>query len=214
MRPISTLTLHRYRMGELSPEEAAQVRAALAANPADQARLQAQEALRAEFALRPVPAAIRDLRKKPSIWSFWRLPAMAAAAALALVMFLPGPQPDHGIRWKGDQAQVDVLVEGRGLLDPGERLRAGDRVQLRLPPGPYVEAWVSDGSRVLGRFDLSAEHATLAPFSLTLDDAPGEERLVVLLSSRRLAPDRVPWLVAGEHLSGVERVTIRLPKVR
>ncbi len=214
MKRISTLTLHRYRLGELSPAEAAEVRAALEANPQDQARLRAQEALRQEFILRPVPIQLK-IEERPSFWAIWRLPIFAMAAALTLVVTLPQtPGSGELTRMKGMERRVDVLVEGQGLLDPGELLRPGDRVQLRLAAGPYVEAWVSDGQKVLGRFDTRADRATLAPFSLTLDDAPGDERVILLLSDAHLDPASVPDLLEGDAPSGVERLTLRLPKVR
>lgn len=212
MKRISTLTLHRYRLGELSPEEAAHVRAALAASPADAARLRAQEATRAEFALRPVPAALRNLEKRP-FWANWRMPILAMAASAALILVLPAAPPEH-TRIKGHESRVDVLVEGRGLLDAGELLHAGDRVQLRLPAGPFVEAWVSDGETVLGRFDAYADRPALAPFSLTLDDAPGEDQVVLLLARERLNVGTAQKMLNGEGGPGVERVTVRLPKVR
>lgn len=218
MNRISTLTLHRYRLGELSADEAAAVRAALEANPADAARLRAQEAMRAEFALRPVPAALRTPERRaerPSFWALWRMPILAAAAAMGLLLVLPTapPAPEH-TRLKGHESRVDVLVEGHGLLDAGELLHAGDRVQLRLPAGPYVEAWVSDGERVLGRFDAYSDRPSLAPFALTLDDEPGEERVVLLLARQKMAAVTAQKILNGEPASGVEQVTVRLPKVR
>ena len=212
MKPISTLTLHRYRLGELSAEEAAVVRAALAQSPADAARLRAQEAQRAEFVLRPVPPALRSTARRP-LWARLGLPAFAAATALGLALILP-PSPPESTRAKGLENRVDVLVEGRGLLDAGELLHAGDRVQLRLPAGPLVEAWVSDGQRVLGRFDAYADRPALAPFALTLDDAPGDDQVVLLLSRQKLKADAAQQMLNGSAASGVERVTVRLPKVR
>ena len=214
MNRISTLTLHRYRLGELSANEAADVRARLNENPADAARLRAQEAMRTEFALRPVPAALRTPQKR-NFWALWRMPVMAAAAALGLLLVLPTapPAPEH-TRLKGHEARVDVLVEGHGLLDAGELLHAGDRVQLRLPAGPYVEAWVSDGEKVLGRFDAYADRPSLAPFALTLDDQPGEDRVVLLLARERIAAAAAQKALNGEVVTGVEQVTVRLPKVR
>ena len=215
MNHISTLTLHRYRLGELSSEEAAAVRAALEARPEEAARLRSQEQLRAEFALRPVPPAIRALSAPRARWSLWGLPALAAAFGLGLVVLLPAPPPpSEEIRFKGISSRIDVLVEGRGLLDPGEALHPGDRVQVRVPAGPHVEAWVGEGSRVLGRFDTATDHPTLAPFALTLDEAPGDEQMVILLSERHLQPGTVPGLLQGELPRGVERLSVRLPKVR
>ncbi len=214
MKRVSTLTLHRYRLGELSPEEAAQVRAALDANPADAARLRAQEAFRQEFVLRPVPVALQ-IQERPSWWAIWRLPAVALALATTLLFLLPHPQEGLEItRLKGVEPRVDVLVEGQGLLDAGELLRPGDRVQLRLPAGPYVEAWVSDGEVVLGRFDTWKDRPTLAPFSLTLDEAPGDEQVVLLLSRRKLSGAEATAALQGRELAGVEELTLRLPKVR
>ena len=125
-----------------------------------------------------------------------------------LVLPTAPPAPDH-TRIKGHESRVDVLVEGRGLLDAGELLHAGDRVQLRLPAGPYVEAWVSDGEKVLGRFDAYADRPSLAPFALTLDDQPGEDRVVLLLAAAAAQK-----ALNGEVVTGVEQVTVRLPKVR
>lgn len=211
MKRISTLTLHRYRLGELSAAEAAEVRAHLDAVPEDRARLDSQEAQRRAFVLEPVPPALRGLgAARPAPW--WRLPMLGLATSLALLLLFPRNLPTgESTRSKGEPA-LSVLVEGRGAWTPGERLHAGDRVQLQAPAGPWVEAWVTDGTGVLGRFDLRGSEPTLAPFSLTLDGAPGDETLVVLLAREPLSSAEATAALKRPDPSRVLALRLTLPK--
>lgn len=209
----STLTLHRYRLGELSSEEAAAVRAWLEQSPADQGRLRAQEAQRREFTLQPVPERIRALAPPPRARRAWvGLPLIAAFAA-ALVVALPSPDAGDGTRLKGGASVVTVLLEGAGALPEGSPVHVGDRVQVQIEAGPWREAWVTDGQRILGQFPLAPGRAALAPFALAVDDRQGGERLVIVLSERPLSEAEVKSVLRGSNIPGASRVTRLLPKV-
>ena len=74
MNHVTTLDLHRLRYGELDKARAAEVRAHLDGCPMCTERLQAQHAMRAEFEVRPVPAALREASKRPRVPSWvWAL---------------------------------------------------------------------------------------------------------------------------------------------
>lgn len=210
MSHVSTLDLHRLRYGELPATRAAGLRQHLDDCAACRGRMQAQQALRAEFEVLPVPAGLRTPPARPW-WTWSRLPALAAmAAALMLTLRLADPSATDTTRLKG--AAAEVLVEGRGTLASGDLVRAGDRLQVRVPAGPWAEAWVSDGATVLGRFPLVEGEATLAPFSLTIDDSPGRERLVIVLSEGPGTEAQVKRALRGESVPGLKKVELSFVK--
>lgn len=208
----NTLVLHQYRYGELSRDRAREVRAHLDDCPRCSALLAQQQASRREFELLPVPAAIRDAAR-PRPW--WRrlldapaLPAglvLATAGLLAVVVLpdpdvdpeLPAPPQAEEIRTKGSGG-VDILVEGAGVLGEGQELRAGDRVQLRVPAGPYRHAWAGDGEGLLLQFPLREGEASLTPFSLRLDESTGDEVVFLVLSVEELSKAEAARAIRGE----------------
>ena len=219
MSHVSTLTLHRLRYGELDGSEVRSVRGHIDACDACRARLQAQEAHRAAFVAAPVPDAIRALRPKARRpwWQLAGLPALAVAAAALLFVALP--DGGDGVRLKGGGGDVEVLVQSGGAGDAhvwasGEALRAGDRVQVRVPPGPWSHAWLSDGRELIADFEVSRGRATLAPFSLELDGAPGDERLVLILSEDPLGEAAARAALTGPPPSGVTVQRLTLTKSR
>ena len=214
MSHISTLDLHRLRYGELDKARTVEVRAHVDGCPTCTERLQAQHAMRAEFEVRPVPAALREASKRPRVptWVWALLPGLMVAA-LALVVVLPADVGTsyEDVRYKG--GGVELLLEGQGVVDPeATRFHAGDRVQVRIAPGHGGQAWVTDGHRVLGTFPVDAGKATPAPFSLTLDGEPGAEHIVVLVSREMLQDDQIQRILVGRRMPGVDVTYLELKK--
>ena len=214
MNHVSTLDLHRLRYGELDKARASEVRAHVDGCATCTERLQAQHAMRAEFEVRPVPAALREASKRPRVptWVWALLPGLMVAA-LALVVVLPADVGTsyEDVRYKG--GGVELLLEGKGVVDPeATRFHAGDRVQVRIAPGHAGQAWVTDGHQVLGTFPLEAGKATLAPFSLTLDGQPGTEHLVVLVSREMLQDYQIQRILVGRRMPGVDVTYLELKK--
>ena len=96
---LSQLALERYLLGEISGEARRRLEDEIAGCPACRSRVDATSADDRAFALRPIPAAIRDLAQKaapaPARWWTSRLliavPAAAAAAVIAVVLWSNGP---------------------------------------------------------------------------------------------------------------------------
>ncbi len=224
---LSTLALHQLRYGELEGEAEAAARRHLDSCPTCNQRFAAQQAFRAAFELKAPPIALPE-PAGPSLWERARgwlrwapAPALALAAALVLFVQLDGAQPSGGVdgdspagdqvRLKG-QADIQVIVEDRGALDPGERIVAGDRIQLRIPQGPWQEAWVGDGEALIGHFALDKDGPSLSPFALTVDGEAGDEELVVLLAEEPLGEDAALAAMQGRRMKGVELRRLHLQK--
>jgi hypothetical protein len=215
MGHISTLKLHQLRYGELSHAEEVKLRSHLDTCQHCAARLAAQDNHRAAFELMPIPQALQA----PAVPSLWRrilqrpLLAPALLAALALLIAVPQSSlltPD--ILTKGS-GEIEILVEDHGVLDVGESIRPGDRIQLRIPAGDWVEVWVGDGEEWLGRFQVhSSERYQLVPFSLKVDASPGPEQLVVLLSNHPVEHHEAERARTGSDLDGIELRSLTLDK--
>ena len=234
----STLTLHRMRYGELSADEVRDIEAHAAGCEACSARLQSQLNSRAAFELAPVPDAIRAANKParaPWRLAGWLVPALAAAMALIVVNPFDATElptdtidtidtidVDEETRPKGTGKALQVWLDADEpeRLSEGAAVAPGDRVQLkyRARPGWVTFAGV-DGRGVVEvykavRSDGSGEWRP-APFSLTLDDAPGEQQFLAVFTSER--PDRAAVadaLKSGKTVNGlkIERVTVVKPR--
>lgn len=226
MSHISTLDLHRLRYGELDKEQTRALRQHIDGCEQCLARMQAQSSMRAEFEVLPVPAAIRDAAKEPvrqrSRW--WAWAPGVAVAAVALVAIAPmivdqGEQDGIGIDEPVDDIRyksaggIEILVEGQGLVDPTKTtLSPGDRIQVRVPPGPWKHAWVTDGDKILGTFELEAGRATLAPFSLELDAHGDKDTIEVIVAYEPLRDNQLDQVLEGRRMPGVEVSSVTLRK--
>ena len=113
-------------------------------------------------------------------------------------------------RNKGASVPVAVWVESGGVLaEDGTVLHSGDRVQVVLAPGPWIEAWLTDGDRIIAVFPVHRDRRTFAPFSLRLDDQPGSEEIDVIVSEAPLATLEVEAVLAGRSESGVRSFHFR-----
>jgi hypothetical protein len=150
-RRVPDWMVERLHAGDLPPDEAARVRAALEAEGGLSRLERLAEDDRAFAGAHPPGPAMGRIRRaaappptrRRGSWSRRRLfvlvPALAsAAAALLLAVQLSAPnlfglQPDDGLRMKGD-ARLTVHRQGAGLeaepLADGARARPGDVVQL------------------------------------------------------------------------------------
>lgn len=215
---LSTLTLHQLRYGELDGPQARAAQAHLEGCEECRSRHQSQLAFRRAFEVKAPPLALPQARpslwERAQAWLRWApVPVLVAALALVAVrVAAPDADPD-ATRLKGD-GEVVVLVEDHGVLDPGEAIRPGDRIQLRIPAGLGAEAWVGDADGLIGRFPLDPDQPTLSPFALTVDGQAGDEELVVVLSREPLDRQAAQAAASGRRMSGVEVRRIALQKER
>jgi len=230
MTHLSTLQLHRLRLGELGPAERAPLDAHLDACAACAGRLGHQEATRTAFLRAPVPPAIAAIGA-PSWWE--RLGKLRAAFLLVPVAFaatlaLRAPEvatPDPvvstertkgdaapGARARGATAPLEAWIQTGQSARPlytGERVRAGARIQLRYDPGNRRFVTLA-GRDARGTVEVYGTHAAAgpgvapAPFALTLDDAKGEQAFYAILTDTRPAPDAV--------LRALEVVPVRMER--
>jgi len=229
MRHLSTLHLHQLRYGELPPDREPAARRHLADCPQCAGRLAVQERERRAFEVLPVPVALRPPAPKRSRgWLFGLIGTLAAvAAAAALTIAAPGifgPETDGpSVRVKGAaSAGLEVWVErtdGTRPWRPGEVLRAGDRVQLVVAPEGAATITVGgrDGTGVVEVYGSyrpdDPRRPSPAPFSLTLDAAPGPQEFFAVRAAHALSDDEVKLAVSGDvPPRGVTVATIAIPK--
>jgi hypothetical protein len=201
-RHLNTLQLHQLRYGEL--EEDVRKRARLHLDTCDSCarRFRAQQAERAAFVLQPVPPALQAAPRRSwsRHWSggvFTSLAALAAVLALAMtqVSVPTGPQTVESTRAKGALPSLEVWIDGPQGPRPlrlEESVGAGERIQVLFDPQGH--RWVTfagqDGAGSWERYGaVEPKEGGLqpAPFALTLDDTPGDQRLFILAGDRALA---------------------------
>lgn len=163
---------------------------------------------------RPTPS--RSYRRE---WQFaFSFAAMLALALTALPVWLAGPRdPSDGIRLKGGAANSGSqagepglmlyrqMAEGPEALHPGDKVKAGDALQIELKSGSYAYAAVVsvDGQGAItwhwpARPDQPERASQLPkgrlPNAFQLDSAPGFERFYLVLGSDSLAMATLPQL--------------------
>lgn len=222
---LSTLTLHRLRLGELQGDALSAAKTHLDGCEVCRGRAGHQLREREAFVLRPVPQAIRDVSARPALpwWREWLPLGLAFAAAAAVFVAVPAirgpdaPQIDT-IRFRGELPTIEVWVDRGGprALRDGERVRAGERIQLGYDPrgASSIALAGRDGT---GRIEVWTTNAPTgiglvrAPFALTLDDAPGPQELFVVGSDRPLDEAAVKAALGG-GVPGVRVARVALPK--
>lgn len=224
---LSTLHLHRYRYGELSPEEREEAERHVEQCDRCRERLHVQEATRRAFVLSPVPERLRRAQRPPARRYWWGI--VPALAALAVLMFLlpqapwnvESPGEGRTTRIKGNVAALEVVAERDGrnvVLAPGSVVIPGDRLQMRFNPGPYPYAAFAgrDGTglvQVYRIMEVEPGGMRSTPFALELDETPGYQELFAIFSYE--PPDAV-WIVEaleeGAALEDAVVTSIRLRK--
>lgn len=187
-----------------------------------------REASRQVFAARVAGPLRQRLAAAPARWTFWgarwRVPSIVGAAAvIGLFAVVRARRPDAGtdagsyVGAKGDVAiQVAGRRAGRVFLFDGETpAQPGDELELTVrgaAGSAYVLVGSVDGT---GRFSpfypatldgrslaLPAGGRPLEP-PVQLDDAPGPERIVIVLSSAPLlARDVARWAESAARRPG------------
>jgi hypothetical protein len=146
MEPVSWLRLERYHLGELRPEEAAQVERALAV---DAEARECLEQIRQPVALRPLPeppsrARVVKLRAARAAW--WPFLSLAAAVAgAALVVWVKSTEPEvlterRSFHVKGGDVVVSLVREREGAIASSPATFAeGDRFKVLLTCPPTLD---------------------------------------------------------------------------
>ncbi len=165
--------------------------------------------------LQPVPEALRELEATEGEpwWRkllVWGTPALALAALLLVAprVLLDEPAgPEAEVITAKGGFHLEAWVEtpdGPTVLDEGAELSAGDRVQLKFNSEGrrFVHFGGVDGSgrlEVYGRATAEGEGLENAPFALTLDDTPGDQRFVAVFSDEELDPEQLEQAILHER---------------
>lgn len=215
LRALSEDDLHAYVDGRLDAERLETVRAYLAANPDEAARVAAfaadRDGLRAAFQLiadAPIPPRL-DIRRMAESGrrsgGWWRLPTAAAAA---LVVGLgggwqlrgAGVPPQSGVAALAREAADNYRVYAYDAARPVE-IGAADRAQLvswvssRLQRPVTAPDLTQAGFRLLGGRLVTTPHGPAAMF---LYDGAGGQRLAVMI--RPMAVEKQTRM--SEHADG------------
>lgn len=225
---ISNLKLERYRLGELSPREMAEVKAAIEIDPGLQIRLDALDASDREI-LQTHPAAdmIEKINRRPGfertpamkperkpLARIWKAVPLLAAAWLISILVIPtkGPSPEpqnpdstltKGLEQNHTTPRLALFHKRSGEivseLEPDSRLSAGDLLQIAFSPGQASYGVILS---VDGRGTVTLHHPPSEGDSNAL---PPSTKLVLLTSAYELddAPgfERFYFVTASQPFS-------------
>jgi hypothetical protein len=145
--PVSWLTLERYHLCELDPDEARKVAAHLETCPVCAA---CAESIAADHRVMPPLPEVTVPEKRPLL-TWWRLvPALAAAmAALIIVLVRPFFTEDHPdkapdrIAYRGGELAMTLVRERDGaIVENSDQYLSGDRFRLfATVPGNTATPW-------------------------------------------------------------------------
>jgi hypothetical protein len=219
--PFSDFELEAYLCDELSTDARARIEAALEHDAVLKGYIADRQRARASFAER------HPLKRRPSpgrrrLMTTLSLLAAAAVAAVGVIGVLQTPShPPDTVRVKGHSELRALLSVRRGqqvwTYQPEQALRAGDQLMLSLEsdiPG-YVTLLGRDArGEIVVYFDgLEAPGGRfVAPSSLTLDAALGEELWLVVLSPQRRAAEEYSDQLARDQPPDVPHRYFRLRK--
>ncbi|HEX4335358.1 MAG TPA: hypothetical protein VH062_05560 [Polyangiaceae bacterium] len=142
--PVSWLRLERYHLGELSPEDAAEVERALATDPETRACL---DEIRRPVVLRPLPEPPSVVRSwRGSARQRWAAVSFAVAAAASIALFVgTRGAVDHGVpprsvHVKGGDVAISLVRERAGAIDTAPSTFAeGDRFKVLITCPPALD---------------------------------------------------------------------------
>lgn len=207
---LPDLSIDRHLAADLGDDDAAAVRAHLAACDACRDRVAAAEAIVPQFeALAPPDlSVVAEPANRPFRWA--SVVAVAAAALVGVGAWVAAsPTEDDGIRLKGSGLELEVFVDGtppRKLL-PGDEVVPGDRLGFRAKAakdGHLVVLGVDETGSVYPCHPSrpappTAHAASSEPVDLkaavVLDAVLGTERMVALH-----CPDAFEWSAAAKAL--------------
>jgi hypothetical protein len=175
-------------------------------------------------------AGLRDVERRirGSRWTSKRVwlgaVSFVAVAATVLVFVAVRPQPElpEAKPYIGEKGFTSVWIYVRrgtatALWDGRSPVFPGDRLRLKVDPGRFkwVEVYSTKNPtspELLYEGTMSAGRSTTLPEAWEVDAEPGDERLLVVLSSEKVRPAWPDWL-EGRAQSGVMLLPFSLPKV-
>jgi hypothetical protein len=179
------------------------------ASPAASEHLVSCERCQAAVAQReqsvPLPQWVRELPPRGRAawrlggWTLW-VP-VAVAATVALVVAYPKTRPDE-VRVKGAPVLSVFIKRGDEVKrwDGAERVRAGDRLQLKVSAEGYRQLRVLDGDEPLYDGPVPRD-GELLDESWRVDDAQAPLVLGIVVSREHLSTDEARAAVAGKERS-------------
>jgi hypothetical protein len=219
---ISAMTLDTYLLDALSPEESEKVKAHLEICQKCQEAYRILQADCETFDQKVLPKTLSAITTRTSKrFSWWPTgsklpilaPAMGAAAALLVVMFLwilPGDQPaglENGVQIKGGASAKIFAQRGDKVFEVNQdvSLRENDRIRFVVNPGDakYLLVISLDGrEKVSTYFPVSTVQkvkqsgalkpgSNELPGSIELDNAPGPEKIFFIFSDQALDVSQV-----------------------
>jgi hypothetical protein len=222
-RRVTEPLLECYLVDSLDAEARAQVEAVLAESEADRARLAELRAESAAFLVQHSPGPLVQ-RFESSQRRWWRKPQvlfaleMAVAAAVALLVFVPGKElpGEEPFTTKGGVALALYGKRGESVVRvaPGEALSPGDALRFAVRAEGmrgYVAILSRDAAGVVTVYYPYEEktaapydaQAPLLPGAIELGDVEGEEVVYALFSPE---PFGLDWAVSalreGRELEG------------
>jgi hypothetical protein len=179
-----------------------------------------------------VPAWATALRRpqperKPSWWALVLLGAAAAAGATAVFLFSPTRPHPHDLATptvgtlvaaKGSPSVAIYLLrdERISLWDGHTPIQPGDRIELQVSGEGLDHVLVATPggfARPLFSADIDPKQQVLLPQSWLVDDSPGAEGLVVVMSASQLSADEASAAVAVHRRDArVWTTELTLPK--
>jgi hypothetical protein len=154
-------------------------------------------------------------------WVWLGAPLAAAAALAVLVGVRPQPSLPERPLYIGEKGFSSVWIYVRhgsttALWDGKKPVVAGDRLRMKVDPGKFTRVEVysttdPDAPELLYRGDVRPGQSVSLPDAWEIDAEPGDERLLVVLSSEVVRPVWADWL-RGKASPGVLLLPFVLPK--
>jgi hypothetical protein len=183
-------------------------------------------------------ALVKDRIRQRRRWWRWRTAllgggGLVAAAAYAVVLAVmprarvaaPGDDADAYLGSKGLPSVSIYVKHGQrsDLWDGRRPVTAGDRLRLKVDPGPHHRVQVYSSSppappdsgapALLYAGAVAPGQGTILPDAWEVDAAPGAEQLLVVFGDRAIEPAWAAWL-RGRIDPGYALLTFVLPKAR